>query len=53
MIFAFTIGIIVCLVIAEKYTEPIKRIAMASRKIAMESSSRSGKRTARMRSVPW
>jgi len=35
MIFAFTIGIIVCLVIAEKYTEPIKRIAMASRKIAM------------------
>jgi hypothetical protein len=35
MIFAFTIGIIVCLVIADKYTEPIKRIAMASRKIAM------------------
>ncbi len=35
MVFAFTIGIIVCLVIAEKYTEPIKRIAMASRKIAM------------------
>ncbi len=35
MIFAFTIGIIVCLVIAEKYTEPIKRIATASRKIAM------------------
>lgn len=35
MIFAFTIGIIVCLVIAEKYTEPIKRIAVASRKIAM------------------
>ncbi|MEN6616357.1 MAG: ATP-binding protein, partial [Syntrophorhabdus sp.] len=29
------IGIIVCLVIAEKYTEPIKRIATASRKIAM------------------
>ena len=35
MIFAFTIGIIVCLVIADKYTEPIKRIATASRKIAM------------------
>ena len=35
MIFAFSIGIIVCLIIAEKYTEPIKRIAMASRKIAM------------------
>ncbi len=35
MIFAFAIGIIVCLIIAEKYTEPIKRIAMASRKIAM------------------
>ncbi len=35
MVFAFTIGIIVCLVIAEKYTEPIKRIALASRKIAM------------------
>ena len=35
MIFAFTIGIIVCLIIAEKYTEPIKRIATASRKIAM------------------
>lgn len=35
MIFAFTIGIIVCLIIAEKYTEPIKRIAMASRKIAV------------------
>ena len=35
MIFAFTIGIIVCIIIAEKYTEPIKRIATASRKIAM------------------
>jgi hypothetical protein len=35
MIFAFTIGVIVCLIIAEKYTEPIKRIATASRKIAM------------------
>lgn len=35
MIFAFTIGIIVCIVIAEKYTEPMKRIATASRKIAM------------------
>ena len=35
MIFAFTIGIIVCIVIAGKYTEPIKRIATASRKIAM------------------
>lgn len=35
MIFAFTIGIIVCLIIAEKYTEPIKRIALASQKIAM------------------
>ncbi len=35
MIFAFSIGIVVCLVIADKYTEPIKRIAMASRKIAM------------------
>ncbi|MHB8111675.1 MAG: sensor histidine kinase [Syntrophorhabdaceae bacterium] len=35
MIFAFTIGIIVCIIIADKYTEPIKRIALASRKIAM------------------
>lgn len=35
MVFAFTIGIIVCLVIADKYTEPIKKIALASRKIAM------------------
>lgn len=40
MIFAFTIGIIVCLIIAEKYTEPIKRIAMASRKIAIGESVR-------------
>jgi signal transduction histidine kinase len=34
MIFAFSIGIIVCLIIAEKYTDPIKKIANASRKIA-------------------
>ncbi|OPY75083.1 MAG: Sensor protein ZraS [Syntrophorhabdus sp. PtaU1.Bin058] len=34
MIFAFGIGIIVCLILAEKYTEPIKKIADASRKIA-------------------
>jgi signal transduction histidine kinase len=34
MIFAFSIGIIVCLIIAEKYTDPIKKIAKASRKIA-------------------
>lgn len=34
MVFAFSIGIIVCLVLAEKYTEPIKRIANASQKIA-------------------
>ncbi len=34
MIFAFSIGIIICLVIAEKYTEPIKNIAQASQKIA-------------------
>ena len=34
MIFAFTIGIIVCLIIAEKYTDPIKKIAVASREIA-------------------
>jgi signal transduction histidine kinase len=34
MIFAFTIGIIVCLIIAEKYTEPIKKIADASQRIA-------------------
>ena len=34
MIFAFTIGIIVCLIIAEKYTEPIKKIANASQRIA-------------------
>jgi hypothetical protein len=33
-IFAFSIGIIICLIIAEKYTEPIKRIANASKKIA-------------------
>ncbi len=34
MIFAFGIGIIICLILAEKYTEPIKKIANASRKIA-------------------
>jgi signal transduction histidine kinase len=34
MVFAFSIGIIICLVIAEKYTDPIKKIAKASRKIA-------------------
>jgi signal transduction histidine kinase len=34
MIFAFSIGIIVCLILAEKYTEPIKKIANASKKIA-------------------
>lgn len=34
MIFAFSIGIIVCIIIAEKYTDPIKKIANASRKIA-------------------
>ena len=34
MVFAFGIGIIVCLVIAEKYTDPIKKIANASKKIA-------------------
>jgi signal transduction histidine kinase len=34
MVFAFTIGIIVCLIIAEKYTDPIKKIAVASREIA-------------------
>jgi signal transduction histidine kinase len=33
-IFAFGIGIIVCLVLAEKYTGPIKKIAGASKKIA-------------------
>jgi signal transduction histidine kinase len=34
MIFAFSIGIIVCLIIAEKYTDPIKQIANASKNIA-------------------
>jgi signal transduction histidine kinase len=34
MIFAFGIGIIFSLLIAEKYTEPIKRIAEASKRIA-------------------
>jgi signal transduction histidine kinase len=33
-IFAFTIGIIVCLILAEKYTGPIKNIADASKRIA-------------------
>ncbi len=33
-LFAFSIGIIVSLLIAEKYTEPIKRIAQASKRIA-------------------
>ncbi|HEX2967292.1 MAG TPA: ATP-binding protein [Syntrophorhabdaceae bacterium] len=34
MIFAFSIGIIICLLIAEKYTDPIKKIANASKTIA-------------------
>lgn len=34
VIFAFCIGIIICLIIAEKYTDPIKKIANASTKIA-------------------
>jgi len=33
-IFAFSIGIIICLIFAEKYTEPIKKIANAAKKIA-------------------
>ncbi|MBA4418648.1 MAG: hypothetical protein C0392_12185 [Syntrophus sp. (in: bacteria)] len=33
-LFAFSIGTIFCLLIAEKYTEPIKRIAQASKRIA-------------------
>lgn len=33
-IFAFTIGIIICLILAEKYTEPIKKMANAARRIA-------------------
>jgi signal transduction histidine kinase len=33
-IFAFAIGIIICLIFAEKYTEPIKKIANAAKKIA-------------------
>ncbi|HOV89975.1 MAG TPA: HAMP domain-containing sensor histidine kinase [Syntrophorhabdaceae bacterium] len=34
MIFAFSIGIVLSLLIAEKYTEPIKKVAEASKKIA-------------------
>lgn len=34
MVFAFSIGIVICLIIAEKYTNPIKKIAEASKKIA-------------------
>jgi signal transduction histidine kinase len=34
MVFAFVIGIIISLFIAEKYTGPIKRISQASRRIA-------------------
>jgi signal transduction histidine kinase len=33
-IFAFAIGIIISLILAEKYTEPIKKIATAAKKIA-------------------
>ena len=33
-IFAFSIGIIICLILAEKYTDPIKKIAFAAKKIA-------------------
>lgn len=33
-LFAFSIGIIICIIFADKYTEPIKKIANASRKIA-------------------
>ncbi len=33
-LFAFSIGIIISLLIAEKYTEPIKKIAQASKRIA-------------------
>ncbi len=33
-IFAFSIGIIICLIFAEKYTEPIKKMALAAKKIA-------------------
>ena len=33
-LFAFGIGIIICIIFADKYTEPIKKIANASRKIA-------------------
>jgi hypothetical protein len=33
-IFAFGIGIVFCLILAQKYTEPIKKIANASRKVA-------------------
>ncbi|MCX8111010.1 MAG: HAMP domain-containing protein, partial [Syntrophorhabdaceae bacterium] len=34
MLFAFSIGIILSLLIAEKYTEPIKKVAEASKRIA-------------------
>ena len=34
MVFAFVIGIVISLLIAEKYTGPIKRISQASRRIA-------------------
>ncbi|HPU30874.1 MAG TPA: HAMP domain-containing sensor histidine kinase [Syntrophorhabdaceae bacterium] len=34
MIFAFSIGIVLSLLIAEKYTEPIKKVAEASKRIA-------------------
>jgi signal transduction histidine kinase len=34
VIFAFVVGIIVCVIIANKYTEPIKNIAEASQNIA-------------------
>lgn len=33
-VFAFTIGIILCLVLSEKYARPIKQVAEASKKIA-------------------
>ncbi|HOJ70401.1 MAG TPA: ATP-binding protein [Syntrophorhabdaceae bacterium] len=34
MLFAFSIGIVLSLLIAEKYTEPIKKVAEASKRIA-------------------
>lgn len=34
MVFAFSIGIVLSLLIAEKYTEPIKKVAEASKRIA-------------------